>query len=155
MPLPFSPSSLAPLPAPHWLIVVLTSTWNGTSFSCFGARTLLAVPGDLHNIFESLRNGFRPRWWLFLGRGSLLVLYRNRCVPPLGQVGRPDTLELSFPQFVVAGLIALNDLFDCDDELLFLTTTTLEATIGCPGPSSTCTVKALRLISLAVTVVPF
>ena len=59
------------------------------------------------------------------------------------------------PQFVVAGLIPLEDLFDCEEVLLFLTTSTLEATFGGGGPSSTCSVKAVKLISLAVTVVSF
>ena len=51
---------------------------------------------------------------------------------------------MNCPQFVDAGLIILDDRFDCEEVLPFLTTFTLEAILGGGGPSSTCTVRAVK-----------
>ena len=59
-----------------------------------------------------------------------------------------------YPQFVVAELITLENLFDCEEVLFFLATSTLGAFLGGGGPTSTCTVKAVKLFSIAVTLVP-
>ncbi len=54
-----------------------------------------------------------------------------------------------WPQYVTTGLTTFEDIFDCEDVLPFLKTSTSVATSGGGGPKSTCTLVVFKLISLA------